>query len=428
MVQFFRKLKLKDWRVAVFLSVPALVLLFVSGYLAVNLYRQQSKHGIKTNEILVSSVITADGRLEHQGETIILSAPYRMERSRVKKLMIKRGDRIKARDVVAILDSNDVMRTVLHNAKAREQVALAELLRVKAGAKAGEIEAQKARVFEIKAELNGQINTQKARIANLKAQLEGEWSTQQATIERIEAELINTERECERYRSLHQDGAVSTSQMESECLEKDVTKKSLDEAEANLNRIINSRQEQIREAEENFTRTIATVERQIEEIEATFNATAEVRPVDVAVAEAELAAARTTVAQATANFELTFVRSPMDGQILEIHTRPGELVSQGIADLGHTDVMLAVAEVYETDIDLVQLGQKAKISSPALTNPLSGVVSEIGLEVGQKDILNDDPVIAADARVVEVRILLDEQSSKVAAKLINLKVDVTIEI
>ena len=205
MVQFFRKLKLKDWRVAVFLSVPALVLLFVSGYLAVNLYRQQSKHGIKTNEILVSSVITADGRLEPQGETIILSAPYRMERSRVKKLMIKRGDRIKTGDVVAILDSNDVMRTALHNAKAREQVALAELLRVKAGAKAGEIEAQKARVFEIKAELNGQINTQKARIANLKAQLEGEWSTQQATIERIEAELINTERECERYRSLHQD-------------------------------------------------------------------------------------------------------------------------------------------------------------------------------------------------------------------------------
>jgi ABC exporter DevB family membrane fusion protein len=201
----------------------------------------------------------------------------------------------------------------------------------------------------------------------------------------------------------------------------------LQEAQANLNRIINSGQEEIKEATGNLARTKATLKKEIEQTAATYDATAEVRPVDVAVAEAELAAARTAVRQAQANVDLTLVKSPLDGQVLEIHARPGEMANQGIVDLGRTNRMFVVAEVYETDIGRVKLEQKVEVKSPALREPLEGKVSEIGWQVGKKDVLNDDPVIDADARVVKVRVLLNEESSQRAARLTNLKVDTFIK-
>jgi HlyD family secretion protein len=103
------------------------------------------------------------------------------------------------------------------------------------------------------------------------------------------------------------------------------------------------------------------------------------------------------------------------------------MANQGIVDLGRTNRMFVVAEVYETDIGRVKLEQKVEVKSPALREPLEGKVSEIGWQVGKKDVLNDDPVIAADARVVKVRVLLNEESSQRAAKLTNLKVDTFIK-
>ncbi len=89
-----------------------------------------------------------------------------------------------------------------------------------------------------------------------------------------------------------------------------------------------------------------------------------------------------------------------------------------------TDAMYAVAEVYETDVQRVRIGQRATVSSPALAAPLSGTVDRIGLKIGKKDVLSVDPAAKTDARVVEVRILLDDAAA--AAGLTNLEVDVAI--
>jgi ABC exporter DevB family membrane fusion protein len=87
--------------------------------------------------------------------------------------------------------------------------------------------------------------------------------------------------------------------------------------------------------------------------------------------------------------------------------------------------MYAVAEVYEADIGRVRVGQQARVSSPALPRTLLGRVERIGLKIGRKDVLSTDPVADADARVVEVDILLDDPEP--AAALTNLRVDVVIE-
>ena len=66
----------------------------------------------------------------------------------------------------------------------------------------------------------------------------------------------------------------------------------------------------------------------------------------------------------------------------------------------------------------------ATISSPALAAPVTGTVESIGLKVGRLDILGMDPVAEADARVIEVNILLDDVEAVNA--LTNLQVEVEI--
>ena len=52
-----------------------------------------------------------------------------------------------------------------------------------------------------------------------------------------------------------------------------------------------------------------------------------------------------------ARLEMSVVRSPTRAQVLKIHSQPGERVgAEGVMELGETDKMSVVAEVYETDI------------------------------------------------------------------------------
>ncbi|NEQ19172.1 MAG: ABC exporter membrane fusion protein [Microcoleus sp. SIO2G3] len=372
--------------------------------------------------------VAALGYLEPQGEVIQLSAPAFMEGARVDQLLVKRGDRVKAGQVVAILDSRDRLQAAFIQAREQVRVAQARLEQVEAGAKQGDIKAQDAKFQRTKAELTGQIITQKATVASLEAQLQGEKSAQEATIERVEAELQNARTECERYQSLYQDGAVATSQRDSICLQEKTTRERLEENRATLNRIVTSRREQINEAKANLNRTVATEQKQIEEAQATLDAVAEVRPVDVQVARAELATEQAAVQRAQADLDLAYVRSPRDGQILKIHIWPGEIVSdQGIVDIGKTDQMYVTAEVYETDISQVRTGQRATINADGVVGDLQGTVDEIGLQIATKDVLGTDPVADADARVVEVKIRLTLKDSQRVAGLTNLQVNAVID-
>ena len=141
--------------------------------------------------------------------------------------------------------------------------------------------------------------------------------------------------------------------------------------------------------------------------------------------ELNVKAAEAAVAAARAMLNLSLVKAPKDGQILYVHAYPGERVgAKGVVEIGDTSKMYAVAEVYETDIILAKVGQRAQITSPALASPVSGTVESIGMKVGRMDVLGMDPVAEADARVIEVDILLDEADA--VRSLTNLQVEVEI--
>lgn len=138
------------------------------------------------------------------------------------------------------------------------------------------------------------------------------------------------------------------------------------------------------------------------------------------VARAELSHARAELARAT-------VRSPIAGRVLFVHAREGELVGpEGILEIGRTDSMFAIAEVYEDDVARVRPGQRATITSPALPTPLTGRVDWVHLKVAKQDALGTDPAARKDARVVEVEIRLDD--SEPASALTNLQVEIEIDL
>jgi HlyD family secretion protein len=125
----------------------------------------------------------------------------------------------------------------------------------------------------------------------------------------------------------------------------------------------------------------------------------------VSVLEAQLA-------RAEAERRLTQVYAPIDGRVLDVHARAGERVGErGILELGATQSMYAIAEVYETDVPRVAIGQRARITSPVFTTELGGVVERIRPKIEKHDVLDTDPAARKDARVVEVEVRLDESTA-----------------
>jgi HlyD family secretion protein len=147
---------------------------------------------------------------------------------------------------------------------------------------------------------------------------------------------------------------------------------------------------------------------------------------NVRLAETGVELARAKVDRVQAELQRSYVRAPVDGRVLEIVVRPGELIGEsGILELAQVQRMYAIAEVYETDIRTVRTGQRATVSSAALAQPLTGRVHAIRQKVEKQDEIGTDPAARKDARIIEVRILLDDAAP--ASGLTNLQVDVVIQ-
>ncbi|TFI54985.1 biotin/lipoyl-binding protein [Mastigocladus laminosus UU774] len=413
------------------IAIAAVATLAVGGISIYAMQQSRSAEQQKAQQQLVQvpevKTVTALGRLEPKGEVIKLSAPASSEGSRVEQLLVKEGDTVKTGQVVAILDSRDRLAAALEEAKEAVQVAEANLLQVKAGAKQGEIAAQSAEIDRLQVERETQITAQKATIARLEAEKNTQTEAQKATIAQLQAQLDNAQAEDQRYQSLYQQGAISASSQDSKRLTLRTAQQQIAEAQANLKRIEESLQEQIAEAKANLARIQASGQKQIESGKATLNRIAEIRPTDIAAAQAEVNKAVASVKRAEANLKQAYVRSPQDGQVFKIYTRPGELVSNdGIAEIGQTGQMYAVVEVYQSDVSKVYPGQKVRLDSDSIPGELYATVERIGWQIQRQNVINSDPSSNIDARVVEVHVQLDKPSSQKAAKFTNLQVKAVI--
>lgn len=282
-----------------------------------------------TTTIAPITKITALGRLQPQGEVIKLSVAYAQD-SRVNKLLVNEGDRVKAGQTIAILQGTDKKLMELTEAEKNLAVARAKFVKIKAG------EAKLA-----------EINLQEAIIARTQAQLKTETVQKQAAIARAKAQLQNAEASYKRYQALHRQGAIATADFDNK-------REAFKTAQANLEA-----------AQAQLETTVSTLQKQVQAEKATLEKLKEVRPVDVKVAQAEMEKAAVLINRVKAELEDFYVRSPVAGQILKMNTRVGEQVNtnQGIVELGHTQQMYAIAEIYETDVSKIKVGQRASIIS-----------------------------------------------------------------
>ena len=119
------------------------------------------------------------------------------------------------------------------------------------------------------------------------------------------------------------------------------------------------------------------------------------------------------------------LRSPIDGFILSINTRVGERpTNEGILDIGSSQNMEALIEVYESDIDRVFISQNVELSSEngGFKKILKGKVIRISPQVKQRKVLSTDPTGDADSRIIEVLVQLNKESIKLVQNYAGMKV------
>lgn len=333
--------------------------------------------------------VGALGRLEPLGQISKVSLPAFLKDERVASILVKEGDLVKAGQVICKMDAQKRLSREVDIAKQEVELAGARLNRVKAGAKEGEIEASRAAVQALRAELSRRL------------------ASQDAVISKARAEFGFQSVEAERYRRLQQEGAVSLSQCDSKITARTGAKANLDEALVERQRLNESITARISEAEANL--------RQVKEV----------RSVDVNIADAEVKHAEAKRAKLVTDLHLSQVTAPRDGRILRLNIRPGETVTdKGIVELGSTEQMIAVAEVYQSDVGSLRLGQKAIIRGDGIRGSVTGSVWSIGWEVLKQSVFAQDPSTASDARVVEVKVMIDKSFVAQVEKLSNMQVEV----
>ena len=136
----------------------------------------------------------------------------------------------------------------------------------------------------------------------------------------------------------------------------------------------------------------------------------------------ELIATRRSLETDLADSELL---SPINGVVLKIHSRVGERPdSDGAMEVGASQSMEALVEVYESDINRISIGQSVSLISEngGFKGTLEGRVERITPQVRQRKVLSTDPTGDADARVIEVDVVLTPESAKRVTQLSGLKV------
>jgi HlyD family secretion protein len=251
------------------------------------------------------------------------------------------------------------------------------------------------------ASLEAALEQAKTGVAVMQAQLlqtrksvEAGRAEAEAALARAEATARNAEQAFKRTESLVQRRTLPDSAYDEKLAERDAAARAVDEARAELSRYAGG-------------------------------------PIDdepdVLVARRNLDAAQADLARAHQDLKRASLVSPIGGTVLAIHADPGERPgNEGVMDIGDTERMMAKIEIYESEVTAIAIGDPVTIRARALPDGLTGQVSHIGLEVKRQTLIDDDPAANTDARVVEVKVTLDDSSSAAARRLTGLQVEARI--
>jgi HlyD family secretion protein len=449
------------------------------------------------------NAVVALGRIQPNGEVIKLSVANAQD-SRVDRILVQEGDRVRRNQVIAVLQGIDRKQADLRDALADVKLRELELRKVTQGdVKQSQIAAQNAVIARIGAQLASTRKQQEAALISARSRLKNAESdyqrqdladrqglgllTARAKLANAEAEyrrrsqfnrsgnntlgsqakLTNAKSEYQRKLTLFQSGGISKSQLDQAqseltsaqafAQERGIdTTTQLDQSRADLAVAKANLQEQklemrsrlgkvktelltiretVKERQAELEQTVQTLNAQITQERAKLAELREILPTDVRIAQSQLEKAKIAVEQKQAALKDSEVRVPVDGQILKINTRVGEQVNinQGIVELAQTDKMYVMAEIAEIDVNKIQQGQTALITSEynSFAGELRGTVAQVGLQVGRRQTQEaggNSPTTDKESRVVVIKIEITTIDSPKVAKLTNLQVRVRLPI
>jgi HlyD family secretion protein len=116
------------------------------------------------------------------------------------------------------------------------------------------------------------------------------------------------------------------------------------------------------------------------------------------------------------------VRAPVAGRVLAVSAHAGEVSPGPLLTLGDVRTMVARAEVFQTNVLDVAVGDPAEVF--ILGRTVAGEVTRVGATVARNTITSLDPADLADRRVVDVVVRLAD--SELAARIVNMQVEVAI--
>jgi HlyD family secretion protein len=300
------------------------------------------------------------GYLEPASTVVTIGAPGGGDASRIVELKAAEGDDVQTGQVLAVLDSAAKLTAQVDSAQA-------------------------------------QVNLKRLLLQRQRLELESTLKSRRAALTRARADLESSQAEYKRQLDLLAQEYATAAFVESKKKEFLTAQATAEEMEAALRRTES---------------TVASAQRG--------------RPgtlIDVAVTEQELAAAEADVRVAQASQEQALIRAPFAGRVIAIKARPGERVgTDGVLELGTTQRMRAVVEVYQTDIERIRVGQAVELRADALHEAVAGTVERIGIAVKRQTVVNNDPATATDARVIDVHVALDAEVSRRLAALSRLQV------
>jgi HlyD family secretion protein len=274
--------------------------------------------------------VVARGRIEPRDRVRIVHGG---ERGVLLTVLVKEGDRIRAGDVLAEINTLPVLNARLE----LEERRLEEI-----GLQARQVRAP-------------------AKVAAL--------ASQRAIISQRAAEVSRLQGEFQRASTLFQNRVVSDSLFESR--------------RAQLESAVHA----------------------LEEARATLNSLSETRGIDAQVAEARVATQEAAVGHARAERDRAVIRAPIDGTILTIAARAGEMLGDdGLLQMADLDHLVVIAEVDESDMPRVAAGQAAKVRSALIAEQVAGRVSRSSNTLFKQKRPTSDIVLGRDAHIAEVEI------------------------
>jgi HlyD family secretion protein len=240
--------------------------------------------------------VAALGRVEPQGEVIVVSGPMG---ERLASLEVDRGDWVIAGDPIAYLES-------YQEALANRDLAARRLV---------EAEARLAATTNYG---ESQIEAARANLASTDQPKEYAIAAQKATIRRLEAQLELAQDDLRRSQALRADGAISQQALDQQKTQTRETQEELNNARQTLIQLESDRSTQVQLAQ------------------AQLYAQEALLPLDQV--QVAVDSARESLALAEAQLERTIIRAKSDGRILRVITRDGEAIANegGIVEMGNT--------------------------------------------------------------------------------------------